>query len=205
MRSQQDLTKEVKRKSFHLLALLFPITYIFVSKLLMILITLIGISLPIYIDISRHYSKQVQGLVNLFLTPFMRVGEENGNFRLSGVTYMMVGICCSVIFFPKPIAILSLFVLVLADSNAALIGKKVQGSKLVDGKTLAGSCAFFLTAFMLSLVAQVFCSIGVTFLAIIVASFGATLVELYSGRIGINDNLSIPLCFGILLIMVSLV
>lgn len=204
MRSQ-DFTKEIKRKSFHLLALLFPIIYLFVPKLLMILLTLIGVSLPVYIDISRHYNKKVQVLVNLFLTPFMRVGEENGNFRLSGVTYMMAGICCSVIFFSKPIAILSLFVLVLADSNAALIGKKVQGAELVDGKTVAGSCAFFLTAFMIALVAQVFCSVGITFLAIIVASIGATLVELYSGRIGINDNLSIPLCFGALLTVVSLV
>ena len=201
----QDLRKELHRKSFHLLALFFPLIYIFISKLWMILTTLVCISLPIYIDISRHYNTKVQGLVNLFLTPFMRQGEENGNFKLSGVTYMMLGIGLTVILFSKSVAIISLMVLILADTNAALVGKRMGGMSFTNNKTLAGSIAFFMTAFMIALCAQVFFGLGLTFLAIIIASLFSAIVELFSKDIGVNDNLSIPLTYGLLLTVLSMV
>lgn len=195
---------ESKRKFFHLTALIFPIAYIFMPKSWMILSSVVAVIIPIYIDIFRHYNPKVQVLVEIFFIHFMRDNEATGNFKPSGVTYMMLGILVTVILFSKPVAITSLVVLILADSAAALVGRKI-GVELPNGKSLEGAAAFVISAIMISLMCREYIELTSSFAAILFASIAAAMVEFFSKEIRIDDNLSIPLTFGAILTIAGII
>jgi dolichol kinase len=82
---------EIKRKVFHCLSIVFPLLYLFINKLPMVIILMVVTGIAISLDISRHYNGAIQDLVNQFFAKIMRPNEINGNFKLSGVSYMFLG------------------------------------------------------------------------------------------------------------------
>jgi dolichol kinase len=105
---------------------------------------------------------------------------------------------------PKPAIELGTLVLAFGDPAASLVGKRWGKRKLVADKSLAGSLAFFLVSAVLC-AAFVWWRVPVDSLwqgarlVLAVAAAGA-LTELASTKL--NDNLSIPLCAGLVAALV---
>lgn len=186
---------EIKRKIFHCMSLVFPLFYLLTDKLTMVMVLTVVTGIALSLDISRHYNSAIQDIVSQFFSKIMRENEISGNFKLSGVSYMFLGFFISCILFSKGIAIASFLVLIISDTAAALVGKKI-GKSRENGKSIEGSLAFCGTAMLIGVLSYTFHPYHVSFSGIIFASIITTLVEYHSDRIKINDNLAIPVTFG---------
>ncbi|MFY9589369.1 hypothetical protein [Rickettsia endosymbiont of Halotydeus destructor] len=189
-----DLNFELKRKIFHLSALVVPLCYLLTSKLIAILLLFIAVAATLYLDISRHYNGTIRDFVTKFFTKIMRLEEANGTFRLSGVSFMVLGFFITALLFPKNLVICSWLILITSDCLAALVGIKI-GEPLDNGKSIAGSGAFLSSAIFISMLVYFFIGYNTSFIVIIISSIATTTAEFYSKQIGVNDNLLIPLAY----------
>jgi dolichol kinase len=88
--------------------------------------------------------------------------------------------------------------LIISDTLAALVGKKVA-NPTENGKSIEGSVAFCVSAIMIGILSYTFHSYSATFMNIIIAAIVTTLVEYHADKLKINDNLAIPVIFGLIL------
>jgi dolichol kinase len=192
------LNFELKRKTFHLCSLVFPLAYAFTNKMTMCILLTIIAGFTLYIDISRHYNIKIKMFVEKVLGQFLRKNEQSGQFALSGSSYMILGFLLSCIFFSKGLAITSWLILIISDCFAAIIGMK-YGSPLFseNGKSLAGFVSFFASAFFISIMMYFTVGYSTTFVIIIVSSFITACVEFFSDQIKIDDNFSIPVTYAL--------
>jgi len=177
---------EITRKIVHLSTLSIPIGYALTQEetALMILLSLfLGF---LSVDLLRHFHRGIASLFEKYFFGNVLREREKGTFM--GSTYFLFSSILTLLFFPKPIAIASLLILILSDTCAALVGKGV-GKIRIYGKTLEGSIAFLLS----SLVIVGFYP-DLDRLPGILGALGATVVELLP--IKVDDNLTIPLVAG---------
>lgn len=188
---------EIQRKTFHLCSLVIPFFYLFVSKLVMTILLFGLMTGVLIIDITRHYDSRIKGYTDRFFAKLMRPEEFSGSFRLSGGSFMMVGLFLTVLLFSKGLVITSWLILILSDSLAAIVGTKI-GKPLWNGKTIEGTLAFLISAIFISMLVYFFIEYNTSFMVIILSSIVATACEFYSKQITVNDNLLIPIsyCFA---------
>ena len=187
---------ECRRKSFHLLSLIVPLTYLMVSKLSMSILLLFWMTITLYLDISRHYNPQIKDLIQKIFGNIIRLQEKSGKFNLSGVSFMAMGFLIPCLMCSKGLAINSWLILIISDCLAALVGTKI-GTPLSNGKSIAGSLAFVTSALIVSLVCYFLIPFDTTPSVILAGCILTGLVEFYSKTIWINDNLSIPLTYAL--------
>jgi dolichol kinase len=123
--------------------------------------------------------------------------EHEHSARLfTGATYFLFSSLLSVIIFSKLIAITSLAILIVADTAASLVGRR-YGKTFFLSKTLEGSIAFiisgWLTIFTLGFLFQT--TFKYYMIGLIAVLFGA-IVEIFSAKLRIDDNFTIPLTVG---------
>jgi|GEM_PF-248597 len=191
-----DFNWELRRKFFHCASIVFPITYLFLTKLTMVITMLVITGIILYADISRHHNKKIQDLVDKIFKKLMREREYSGTFKLSGTSYMFLGFFISCILFSKGTAISAMLVLIISDTASAIVGKAVEHAK-PGKKTLEGAAAFLLTSFLIGVLSYTFEAYDTGFFSILIAAIVTTYVEFYSDKIGVNDNLTIPISYGI--------
>jgi dolichol kinase len=97
--------------------------------------------------------------------------------------------------FDEGIASPALMIMILSDPIASVIGIIFGKFKLVGEKTLEGSITFFI------ITAIVLISFKFTSFQVILVALGATLIELFSKEVNIDDNLLIPLVSAGLLVI----
>lgn len=200
----ENFNFEVKRKIFHLYGLIFPLVYAFISKVSMSILLLILTVFTLYADTFRHRNQKIKELVDKFFNKFLRNKEKTGSYKLSGASYMALGLLISCLFFSKGLVITSWLILIISDCMAALIGMK-YGMPLQNGKSLVGAGAFFTSSIFISIVIYFFISHSISFIIIIFSSLIATLAEFYADQVEINDNLSITLCYCLTTVILGLV
>jgi len=168
-------------------SLVIPIGYVFVSREGAIIPLLAVTAFFLFFDVVRHHNQTIRLIYEKHLIgSVIRQRERN---RLVGATYLMIGACLCVWLLDKPVAIVSLLVLIISDTVAALVGNTLGRTPLFGTKTLEGSMAFFFSALLVvSLYSGVPCLVGVAGACV------ATLVELLP--LGVDDNLLIPLAMG---------
>lgn len=194
MRGQYNVTSEVLRKVLHLSFIIVPVSYYFFSKEEILPIILILAILVIGIDLARHFNHKLQFVFCKFFTKFMRSSEVKG---ITGASFMMIAAVLVITIFSKVIAITSLLVLVISDSLAALVGKYLGRIKL-GSKTLEGSLTFFFSGVVIVFIVSKISHEDLYFILYgAIAVFAATMVEFFSNKFKIDDNLSIPLTFAI--------
>lgn len=132
---------------------------------------------------------------------------------LTGSTYIFISaFLCSVIFMDHPhIAFIALSLFILGDAVAAIVGISVGRIK-IGKKSLEGSAACFFLGLLLFFFVYPHVPLlldrwqgAVPLPLIFIASFCNTLFELFpisfGSRIKINDNLSVPLITGTVLLL----
>ena len=102
--------------------------------------------------------------------------------------------------FPQAVAVISLSVMLVSDTAAAIIGKLYGQRKIYKNKTLEGSLAFFLTALLINMLCE---PIYHFTYAGVLACAGATFTEIFEDKVDIDDNLSIPIVVGVILIILN--
>ena len=103
--------------------------------------------------------------------------------------HFLAGGFIALIFFESEIAFISMLVLALADSFSTMVGMAVGRIKIYKGRTLEGSLAGFLAAFVVCILYLPM------FMAFIACAVGS-LVELFSP---VDDNIMIPPVVSIVL------
>ena len=174
----------------HLGTLAIPVGYAFTGPMTVVYVVLPLFLCLLLVDLLRHIHP---GMASLFQRHFFgKVLREEEKPTFMGSTYFLFSTLLSVLFFPKPVAIASLLILILSDTAAALVGKGI-GKTPLFGKTLEGSSAFLLTSLLI-----VWCYPGLDRCSGMLAAIGATLIELLPIRL--NDNLTIPLTAGVIMV-----
>ncbi|MCP5370056.1 MAG: hypothetical protein H6909_05160 [Rickettsiaceae bacterium] len=194
---------EIKRKIFHLSALLLPFSYIFISKLSMCIILFILSTIILSLDTYKNYSIKIKELIEKIFSPILRSEEKEGQSLLSGASYMFIGLFITALLFPKGLTINAWFILIISDSLAAIIGM-IYGQKLENGKSLAGSIAFFVSAVVVSIFSYFIIPHNISFKIIIICCLATTMVEFFSSSIRINDNFTIPFTYSLCAVILNL-
>lgn len=187
---------EVKRKIFHMYALIFPLFYLCIPKIWMVFFLFLVLCATMYLDITRNYNEKIKQYVDKIFSSFIRLEETSGSFKLSGASFMAWGLFLSSLLFPKGLAITAFFILIISDCFAALVGMKI-GHIIINGKTLEGSIAFFVTSILISMLCYFYIGYSTSFIIIIASCLVSTLAESYAKNIKVNDNLLIPLSYGL--------
>jgi len=195
-----DLKTEILRKLIHLssLWLLVVIYYFNESANTIFFVTLIFV---LSLEYIRRFNNFLGNFLNRNFGFLLRAHEKSKKIRLTGASYVMLSALCANILFSREIAIISLGVMLIADSFAAIFGKAFGRLKILD-KTLVGCVIFFLFSITVIMYFSYFMNdqiIQYSFLKILFVALAATFMELFSNRLKVDDNLSITLVTGIAL------
>lgn len=146
--------------------------------------------LYVFEQIRISYPEKAQKF--LPMTKFIIRAEEQ--LKESAMVPYAFAVLLTIITFPKPIALIAIFTLAIADPLSAIIGIKYGKRRIVPHKSLEGSAAFFISTFIICLsILTIFAggtSLGVILVTFAVA-FAASGFEMLPLRI--DDNLTIPL------------
>jgi len=186
------LTQEIIRKSFHLSNLIIPLFLYTYDRHLTLSILLPLTIIFLIIDILRIKNAYIKKLYNTFFKSITRDSENNS---LTGASYVFISSSLVILLFSKSLAIASLMIMSISDTLAAIIGR-LYGSIHINGKTLEGSIAFFLSS-----VAIVSIFPKLNLLTAIISVIIATITELYSA---VDDNLSVPISFSLSYILIDI-
>jgi dolichol kinase len=193
---------EVRRKIMHTWPIVIPIAYRFVSKETALIVMLPICAFYVFCDVFRHFHDGFRRVFDRVITSnFLREHEKNG---LIGSSYFVFGALLAIILFPKPVTIASLYILILCDAAAAIVGTG-WGKTRIFAKSLEGSIAFFVTGIIVVILAMQDKPLwgksaiqGHLFWGVL-AVLGAALVELLPT--GLDDNLTVPLVAGAIMMI----
>ena len=179
------IKREIKRKIFHLISMMFPLVYIFIERenMLIFIATLFILSLAM--ELGRIFIPRIRQYINPIFESIMRGAEEK---KISGATYLLAGAGITIYFFDKDVAIIALLLVSVSDTAAAIVGT-AYGKVRLWGKSLEGSTAYFTATGILMMLTQ-----SLTLEQMLAGLFTGTLVELLP--IPLNDNLTMPVIAG---------
>jgi dolichol kinase len=183
----EKLIYEIRRKIFHILILIYPITYYIVlrstgSKFLAISSLII---ILICFLVMEHFRIR-NGVKIPYIKELYRELESD---KIGGEIYYMVGCIIVLLAFDLRIAAAAILMVNFGDALSAIVGVLFGKIKLTKTKTLEG----FLAGLLINLIITILILENLI-IAIPMALVGA-LSELFSNKI--NDNLSIPIFSGI--------
>lgn len=191
---EKPIVFEARRKLLHLTPLIIPLlsTLDLVNEKHLLIILSCCAAVAFYIEVARRYPGPVRSFFVKYFGSFLRHDEQR---QTVGSTYFFAGLLLSVILFPRVIAEASMYVLIVGDTMAAIIGRK-WGRHRIGQKSLEGSLAFFFSSFLiLILLERIEISVAAA------GVFTAAVVELVPIRI--NDNFTIPITSGMVMYLMS--
>jgi dolichol kinase len=185
--------QEVLRKLIHLSSLWIPVAVYFLDRIHAVaLFALLAVGMLAY-EFVRRRDGALSALLNNMFGSILRAHEKKS---FAGATWMMIGVLL-VLAFPKMVAVTSLTVLVVSDTAAALVGRKYGRTKLVSGKSLEGTLAFFVSGLLCVSLVCALTGGGVVFIAGAIGVALAALAELFTQKIRLDDNISVTLACAI--------
>jgi dolichol kinase len=190
---QPVLKREILRKLLHLSSLWMPLAILWLPRWQAFLLFAALLTLMLFFEFSRRRGGKAGRLFLRFFARIMRSRElELG--RLTGATYMLMAALLAVALLSPLLAFFGALVMVISDSVAALVGM-TMGRRRIGNKTAEGSMAFLLSSLLIA--ATLWMTLDQPpefFLATAVGALVATVLELFSERLKLDDNLLI--CLG---------
>ena len=205
LQNTKDLDFEIRRKLFHLCALIFPFIYLFLSKVSMCIFMTFITVLVYYIDTYKHQNERIKAFVEKYFARLLREQEKEQGVLRSGASYMFAGLLLSCLLFSKGLAINSWLVLIVSDSVAAIVGMKFGTRQIYHDKTFEGTGAFFLSAVLVSVMSYFWVPHYTGFAVIVISCLITSFVEFLSTDLQVNDNFAIPLTYGVCTILLNLI
>ncbi len=198
-------SQEILRKMIHISSLAIPIIYCFVTREVGLMILLPMTIISILLDILMHRSPSVQKFMLPIFGKLMRPHElRQDKIMLNGASYVLMSAVLCVLIFPKEIAITAFSILIVSDTAAALIGRKIGKNPFLD-KSREGTLAFIISGFVVVLVVGILSNAPYSFyIAGCIGSVAGGIVEAGSTRLKLDDNFSIPMTVGGLMWIIGL-
>tara|TARA_Y100000992_G_scaffold272240_1_gene213685 strand:- start:12 stop:587 length:576 start_codon:yes stop_codon:yes gene_type:complete len=186
---------EISRKFLHIFSLIIPLSYlwIFKDKSLVLVLLLILSIFSILIEFLRFKIESINNIFRKFLNFMLRKNELKGS--ITGATWLLIGNLITVYLYPIYIAVPALIFLSIGDSFAALFGKKIPKLK-IGNKSIIGTLAGIFSSLPIALLVNQVLPIHV----LVIGAVTAMLVELLP--IPLNDNLTIPILSGFIMIII---
>jgi len=181
--------REVLRKFFHLSTCVFALMLLYFGKTICIPIFLFLAIIFFALDFLRLKNKHIQRLYNIFFGIVTKHYEER---QLTSASYVFLSLIIVAIVFEVRIASSALLIMSLSDPIASLVGR-AYGRFYIFDKSLEGSIAFFIVSVMVLL------SFNFSSDVILCVATLCTLIELFSNKMHIDDNLSVPITASVLL------
>ena len=179
---------ELLRKSIHLFSsVLALILYIFGKNV--IIYPLIFITAT-YITLDYLRKKTV---INDFYLKYFKIvtREKEIMGKLTGASYLLLGYTITIFSFSEISAIISIIIVSISDSVAALVGRK-YGLINIRNKTLEGTFSFFLCSII------IFIPFSFNYFHVFLICLVITTVEFFDDLL-VDDNLVLPIVSGLLI------
>ncbi len=196
--AQITYASEIARKGIHLASLLIPIIYLQLDHWTGIVILCAITAASLLIDVLLHVHAGSRQLLLALVGPLLRQHElREDRFHLTGASWVLIAATLTFLVFPTTIAVTAFSVLIVSDTFAALIGRRYGQREFID-KSLVGSVAFAVSAFVVVAAWQALFSLPSSFfIAGAIASVAAAIAEAASSRLRLDDNIAIPCSYGI--------
>jgi len=137
-----DSRDEFFRKLIHISCSVVPLSYFYYFSREQIIYISGFMSIGFVLaEILRNYSTKFQHYFILVFRPLLR--EDEKEKKITGATFLFVSLTIVFLLFDKSKAIPAALILTIADSFAAIIGKKLGRRRFLN-KTVTGSITFFL-------------------------------------------------------------
>ncbi|MCD6408387.1 hypothetical protein J7L87_04985 [bacterium] len=187
-----------KRKLYRIgIGLIFPLTYIFTKTVFLpLLITTFFLTLLGALEYERWKNP------NVWKWLLERAGGvfKTHPGKLTGDTCFILSVLLLLLFFPKEIAIASLFFLIFGDAGSGIIGSKFGKITVFPGKTIEG----FIGGFIFNLIVSFFLLtfLNLQFYILLSGVLISSIFEILPLKI--DDNLTVGLSSGILMWILKL-
>ncbi len=194
------MRSEIQRKMIHLSSISIPITYIWVDRVPMLWVFVSLSVVGLVVEYMRIRVPAVRSFINGLFGSMLRTHEQtSGRARISGATYVIMSAALCIFIFPRVITIAGFAVLIISDTAGALFGRRFGRHRFFE-KSMEGSAAFFVTAMMVVFAVAFIFKAPAVFVAVgALAACVATVVEAMSNGSSIDDNLTIPISFGLVM------
>ena len=201
-RVPKDYRHEVYRKGIHLSSLWIPAVIYFGGTLIASSIFLLLIAGELLLEYGNYKKwRWARILFSLLLLPVLRNSErQHQHFTVTGGVYVLASSLLCTLLFSNIIAAISITVMLISDTLAALVGKAVGQRKIYRNKSLEGSVAFFVSALIIMML---FNPLHTFTYAGVIACFAAVFMELFEQWFELDDNFSVPLVIGIVLTLIA--
>lgn len=194
---QITLANEFVRKSIHLVSLTIPVAYYYLDRTTALWILGCVTVFSTVIDVGRHYWPGLRTVVNKIFGPILREHERDSKKKLlSGATWVLLSGFLCVLVFPKLITVTAFAILIISDASSALYGRTFGKRKFLD-KSLEGSMAFIVSAWVVVLIAPKATHSPLEYAAASIGALVGAVVEAASVRLRLDDNLSVPVSIGL--------
>ena len=194
-------SQEVFRKLIHLSSLWMVALIWFFPFPKLLLFFGFAICLVLNLLCEYAYSCQVRFITPLyafFFKNMLRGDVKRGQWVVSGSPPVFAAAALVTLLFPLKIAAIALGVMLIADTAAALIGRRFGKHKVANGKSLEGVLAFCIAGSLWAC-GLLYCAgllNGWTAAAAVLGVSLASMAELFEKQLRMDDNFSIPLISG---------
>ncbi len=189
---------EFRRKLIHLSSLWMVAAMLLLPR--WPLAAAFGVCFVLNVLLERAYVLKVPyltGIYRFFFGRMLRREPRPDQWIVSGGPYVWASAAMSLVLFPSVIAAAALAVMLIADTAAALVGRRWGRHKTVNGKSIEGVAAFLVAGWAVIAVPGLFAAMPWTAcLAGMAGVIAAAFAELFEKQIRLDDNFSIPLIVG---------
>jgi diacylglycerol kinase (CTP) len=190
--AKESLSSELKRKSFHLTALVIPLGILILPHRVSIHALAVSTVVILFMELLRLRNPSYARIFNRIFGIIMRKHEKRS---FTGSTYLLLACLLSDLLYQKEIAAGAILFLVLGDVSAALVGKHWRKVS-IGKKSLTGSLACLASCLL-----AVWAVPHLPFRIGIWGALLATLTEL--SPLPIDDNFTIPILSGGIMQIIS--
>lgn len=175
---------ELIRKTVHVVVSIVAVTMVWVlppteGRIVIAVAAVTALSA----EAVRRGSRFAGALFDRMFGPLLRPHEGRG---LTGATMLALGFALAALAFPPRFAGAGMLYAGVGDAASAVVGRHWGRIRYPDGKSLEGSLAFLVAAFLAGLVAP-----GIGLIPAAVAAVVTTILEGLPSRV--DDNLALPL------------
>jgi dolichol kinase len=168
----------VWRNLFHFSGIVIPLACLFLGKAAALALSAVLLSASVVVEVLR-----IKGRLRLtFLEKNIKEKERKAP---TGSFFFLLGAMATLALFNERAAVPALFILAVSDPLSSLVGRHFGKTRFL-GKSLEGTCVFFLS----SLAVLLFFSLSLSH--ILLVALAATAAELFT-RKPLDDNVSIPI------------
>jgi len=193
---QIPFSQELLRKATHMGGLCIPAGYYFLSLskaaalYIMVPVALVMIAIDITRLRNRGFWRNIAGPL---AGRMVRGHEVAGDF--TGATYILISFCLTIGLYEKYIAIAAICFIIVGDTFAALIGRKL-GRHRFGRKSVEGSLGCLLGTVIVALLTP-----GLPLAVALPGAVVATVTEALSTNI--DDNISVPIVAGLAMTLLT--